>query len=771
MSIRNLRIFFTHLYKNKLYTAVTVLGFTISLTFVILLSIYINNELSINKSQINKDRIYRLRNEKFAQVSPPIGGLLQNEIPEIESYTRTYSSGAVLSVNSNKVLFNYMLADSAFFKMFSFKFIEGNSENALKTKKSIVLTKAFARKLFGDKPAMGKQVFINLEHPCTVTGIIEDISKTSMFDKFDAIINFKTLADFWGSPDLMSNYGNCSFGLYLMEKKNANLPAKKSQILQLFKNHFWIYKNEMVKDVILEPVDDVYFSNVAGMAIRQNSKTFVLVLIVIVVMILILSIINYINLTIAQAGMRVKETAIKKLMGSSRKSLIIQHTIESVLLCYIAFLFAIALSFIAEPLFNNLLNTQLNLAERFTGNMIITIVLLVGIIGVISGVAPASAVTRLKAVEVLKGGFRRKTKAVYSKILIGFQYVVVIALLISAIVIFKQTKFMQTYNPGFNTKNILSLDNLLSPDQYAGFKNKLKNIPGVKNVSFVAGNPTDGGNNNTFIFDNKNVSFQVFKVDSAFFDMMNLKIQPTGAAYSKDGIWINQTAVKALEFDTIPQSVDFMGNRYTILGIVNDFNFKSLHDKIGPAYIKLMPSGGYAWSILVQLEGKNLIETVDKIKSAYSEFTDGIPVEVNFFDETIKSWYDKEKQTSKLVGYFTFLTIVISVMGIFAMSIFYNQQKTKEIGIRKVNGATAWEIIKMLNKDFVKWVAVAFIIAAPIAYYAMNRWLENFAYKISLSWWIFALAGLVALLIALLTVSLQTYRAANKNPVEALRYE
>jgi putative ABC transport system permease protein len=772
MLIRDFKIFFSYLYKNKLYTVVTVLGFTISLTFVILLSIYIKNELSINKTQINKNRIYRLKNEKFALSSPPIGNLLQNEIPEIECYTRTFNSSAIITTtNNSKIMFNYLLADSSFFNMFSFKFIEGSYNNALTTKNSIVLTKAFARKLFGNKPALGKQIFININIPCTVTGVIEDISKTSIFKKCDAVINFKTLADIWNAPDLLSNYGICSFGLYLMKKKNTDLYSKKTQILTLFKDKFWIYKNKLVKDVILEPFDDVYFSNTEGVAIRQNSKTFILILTVIVIMILILSIINYINLTVAQAGMRIKETAIKKLVGSSQKRLIIQHTTESVLLCYIAFLFAFVLSFIAEPVFNNLLNTQLNLSNKFSGNFIIIITISVGLIGIISGIIPASAATRLNTVEVLKGGFRRKTKTVYSKILITFQYITVIVLLISTIVIYKQTKFMLTYNPGFNTRNIMSLENMLSPDQYDGFKNKLKNIPGIKNISFVAGNPTDGGNNNTFVFNNKTISFQVFAVDSAFFDMMNLKITPTGNAYSKNGIWINKTAVKALNFDTIPKSVDFMGTQYKILGIVNDFNYRSLHKKVGPAFIKQISPSIYAWNILIQLEGKNLGETIDKIKTAYSEYFDGIPAEFYFFDETVRSWYNKEKRTAKIIGYFTFLTIVISVMGIFAMSIFYNQQKTKEIGIRKVNGATTTEIIKMLNADFVKLVTIAFIIAVPTAYYVMNNWLQNFAYKISLSWWIFALAGLTTTLIALLTVSLQTYNAANKNPVESLRYE
>ena len=774
MFFLNLRTFVKHLAKNKLYLMVTVLGFTISLTFVILLSVYINNELSVNRSQPNLERIYRLRNEKFANVSPPIGPMLQNDFPEIESFTRIYTgTGIINTPDDEKVSFDYLMADSTLFKIFSLNLAEGNADEALKTKNSIVLTRSFARKLYGNESPLGKQVIINMVHPCKVTGVVEDISKDSHFEKCDAILNFRFLADIWGSPNLMQNSGNCSFDLYLMTKPNTDLPAKIPQIKELFLKDFWIYRNKLVKEVVLEPLAETYFSPIEGKGARQNSKTFILVLLAIVVMILVLSIINYMNLTIAQSGMRIKEMAIKKLMGSSRNRLIAQHVFESIILCVAAFGLALLLSFLAEPVFDKLLNTQLNLSSEFSGWIIVLLLLTVGSIGFVSGIIPAFIITRLKAVEVLKGGFRRKTKTVYSKILIGFQYAVVIVLLISTFVISRQTNFMLTRNPGFTTDNMLWFNNNLKPYQYEGFKNKLMNLPGVKNVSFTKGTPLDGGNNNTFTYHDKPVSFQVLVVDSAFFKMMNLKVEPTEAAYSKKGIWLNRAGLKALELSSNPppQSVTIQDQTFPLLGVVDDFNIRSLRKKIGPVMLQQMDTSYFAWSILVQLEGKNIFSTVDKVKSTYSSYIDGIPYSYGFFDERLQSWYEKEKRTAKLVGYFTFLTIVISVMGIFAMSMFYNQQRTKEIGIRKVNGATVTEIVRLLNKDFIKWGIIAFFVAAPVAWYVMNRWLENFAYKIELSWWIFALAGIAAIAIALLTVSWHTFRAARRNPVEALRYE
>ncbi len=770
---KNFKTFANHLLHNKLYTLVTVLGFTISLTFVILLSVYIKNELTVNSSQINKDRIFRLVTEHDADFAPPIGTLLQSNIPEIKSFTRIFRSSAIIEKPDHvKLRFNYLLADSSFFTLFSFKLLEGNKKTALLTKNSIVLSREFANKLFGKESPMGKQVMIDGSVPCVVTGIVEDISKNSSFNKCDAIINFRCLADIWGSKNLLNSYDNCSFGYFFLAKPNTNLQDKAPQVLKMFKKDFWRYKDGRVKTVAFEPFIDTYFSSIPNSGvIRQNSKTLIMVLSAIVFLILVLAIINYMNLTIAQYGMRAKEIAIKKLLGSSRTKLIAQHVVESIILSFTAFLLAILFSFLAQPTFNRLLNTTLNLHNEITIQMFILSALVVGIIGFLSGIIPALIITKLNAVEVIKGGFRRKSKGVYSRILIVFQYTVVIVLIISALFITKQVHFMEKYNPGFNTKNIIQIDNTISPQQEEGLKNILMKIPGVKNVSYVAGSPIDGGNNYSFFYKKRPVSFQVFVVDSSFFPMMKMKIHPTGMAYSKNGIWLNRKAVKILGLDSLPKSFKFYKNVLPVLGIINDFNYRSLHQKIGMIMIRQMDSTQYPWSILVQLKGNNVIKTLDQVKTAYSNFTGGMPFGYHFFDDTIQSWYNKEKRTSEIVGYFAFLTIVISVMGMLAISLYYNQQKTKEIGIRKVNGATVSEMVKMLNRDFVRWVTIAFIIAVPIAYYAMHRWLQNFAYKTTLSWWIFVLAGIIVLFITLVTVSWQTFKTARKNPVEALRYE
>jgi len=484
-----------------------------------------------------------------------------------------------------------------------------------------------------------------------------------------------------------------------------------------------------------------------------------------------LAIINYINLTIAQSGMRVKEIAIKKLLGSSRSRLLWQQVFESMLLTVFAFSIAIVFSFLSETVFNELLDTNLYLMQMLLPQTILIALSFVLLIGFVSGILPALVTTRLKPINVIKGDFKRKSKALYSRVLLGFQYVVVIVLLIATMIIMKQTNYLLDRDLGFNTQNIVKVGSYVEPEKYQGVSNALRQIPGVKNVSFTAGTPIDGGNNQSFIYNGKPVSFQEFIVDSSFFEILHIKIIPTTTAYSKEGIWLNQQAVKVLELDSLPASCKIYDQEMPVLGIVNDFHFRSLYTKVGPLLIRQLTDNHFAWSILIEMEGRNAKATLKEVKKTYAEFTGDVPADFTYLDERIKSWYEKEEKNGAIVGYFALLTIIISIMGIFAISLYYNQQKTKEIGIRRVNGALIRDIISLHTKDFVKWVLIAFAIAIPIAYYAMNNWLKNFAYKTTLSWWIFLFAGILTLLIVLITVSWHTFIAARRNPVDSLRYE
>ncbi|MCL3780998.1 ABC transporter permease [Prolixibacteraceae bacterium JC049] len=772
MSIRNLKSFIKFLANNKLYTFITIAGFSISLMFVILLSIFIQKEYSVDQFHVNKDRLYRMVHDDYSGFAPPSGALLKNTFPEVESYTRMYGQEGVAQARGDKKYgIKFLMADSAFFNMFSYPLIKGEPSSVLVKRKSIVLTKSMALKMFDELPDLGTMISINGDHQYELTGIMKDLPRNTHLTRTDAIVDFNSLANLWNHPGVLTSYGNNSFGLYVMAKKGVNLPSKSPQMLTEFKKVNWMFKNNFAKNLSMEPITEVYFSKSYSSGVRQNNKVIIQILLGITVLILILAVVNYVNLTIAQASFRHKELAIKKLMGSKRWAFWKQYIQESTLLCLFSFVIGLILSLAAENIFNYLLSTELNLTSAFSSKEVLIALLGILLIGAISGLVPAIKVAGVNPIDIVKGIYRMQERTVYSKMLITFQYVLISGLLVSALFINKQSRYIQNRDLGFDKENIIVMRSRIPSKKLESFKQLIKNIPGVKQISYSRGNPINGGNNNSFVYKEKQMSFQHFMVDSTYFDMMGMEVKLTGAAYSPKVAWVNETALKVLGLPEDAKEVEISGRKSVIYGIVKDFHFRDLKTAIGPAFFTNLPSGAYPWDIQIKVNSSGLGATVDRIKAAYNEFNNGIPAEINFMDDSIAQWYEQDRKLGKTINYFTALTIIISVMGLFAMSLFYIQQKIKEIGIRKVNGAKISEVLLLLNKDFLRWALFGFVLACPIAYYGINKWLETFAYKTTLSWWIFAISGVAAFMIALLSVTYQSWKAASRNPVEALRYE
>jgi len=772
MILTNLKSFLKHLLKNKLYSLITIFGFSISLMFILLLSIYIKNEYSADQFHVKKDKIFRLTHGEECGFAPPSGELLMQNLPELESFVRTCGGKEFLSsAGTPKLKARLLYTDSTFFKMFSFKLIKGDPEKVLKRKSTVVLSQSFAYKLFGKIPEIGSTIKLANEHEFELTGIMADFPDETHFEKVDALISFPTLALVWGSQALLEQYNNNSFGLYILAKPNCNIQSKENEILKLFKEVNWMFTKGFATYVKAEPLTDLYFSTSKSYMTKHKSKRFVQVLSGIVLMILVLSIINYVNLTIAQSSFRSKEIAIRKLVGAKKLGLLLQSLTESILLSFFSLVIAIILSFQVEPVFNYLLDTRLNLISELTMGNIFLATLIMCLIGIVSGLIPALKISRYDPIEVVKGKFKLKEKNIYSKIMISFQYLIIITLIICALFISKQTLYMRNYQLGFNQDNIVCFDNNIPKVKQRVFGEILSKIAGVNDVCLTRGTPLDGGNNLSFTYDDRQLSFQHFYVDTNFFKLLNIPVKKTGVAYSSKVCWLNEAAIEALEFQKLPLSFKMKDNEWPVYGVVKNFHFRDLKDQLGPALFHIMKPNQYAGSYVVKLEGKNSYQAIQEIERVHRDFTDGIPLELEFFDESVRKWYEHEEKVGEIVAYFALLTAIISVMGLFAMSLYYVQQKQKEIGVRKVNGAKTREMLVMLNIDFIKWVVIAFFLACPIAWYAMSKWLENFAYKTELSWWIFALAGLISMGIALLTVSFQSYRAATRNPVESLRYE
>ncbi len=769
--MRTIKTYLRHLAKNKLYTAVTVLGFALSLTFVILLSVYISKEVAIDDFHENGKRIYRLENETV-DFSPPIATDLKGDYAEIEDFTRTLEGdGRIMVAEGQQFKFNYLGVDAGFFDIFSYTLLKGKSEEVLQTVNSIVLSKSMALKLFGNMDVVGKTVRINTVHELIVSGVMEDFPENTHLIYQDALVNLGAFKNLWGFESILEEYGFASVSIYFLARENTDLPSKAPQILEKFKKDYWLYQEGWASTLEFTPLKELYFSSKVGTGTKSNSKILIAVLSIIVFLILILAVGNYVNLTIAQATFRGKEVAIKKLLGSSKRKLFIQFIRESVALALIAVLIALVLAKLTEPIFNNLLGTQLNLNEKVSVINIMVLVATIAVVGFISGILPAANITAFKPIEVVKGTFRTKSKSNYGKIFTTFQYTVTIALLACSWIILKQTHFLRNKDLGFQKDNVVHLEYAAAVDQKDAIKDALLKVPGVQDVSLTWQSPLSGGSNQTFDYNGRSVSFQEFAVDSSFFNVFDIKIMPTDAAYSANGVYLNEAGIKELELDENAVSFTMGEEKKPILGVVKNFNFKQLRDRIGPLMLKQQQKDSYAENIFLKINGKSIGQTIDNIKTTYKKLIGDVEFELSFVDETINQWYERDERTGKIIGYFTLLSFIISVMGILAMSTFYMQQRKKEIGIRKVNGATITQILALLNKDFVKWVGLAFVIAVPVTWYAMNRWLENFAYRTTMDWWIFALAGLTALGIALLTVSWQSFRSAIANPVDALREE
>lgn len=766
-----IKSYLRHLSRNKMYTGVTVIGFALSLTFVLILGIYIQNELSVDDFHENKDRIYRLENESV-DFSPPIATDLADTYPEIEDFTRVYdASGRISKSGGQKIKFDFLGVDTGFLHMFSFPLLSGDIDEALQSEDGIVLSKKTALQLFGSTDVIGKPVFIDSDNRFTITGIMEDFPDNTHFNKPDALVNLLAFKNLWGFENIMEEYGWCSLSIYLMAKPNTDLPAKAPEILKNFKENFWLYQEGWAKSLEMEPLKDLYFSNKIGNGTKSNSKAMVLVLSIIVFIILLLAIGNYINLTIAQATFRGKEVAVKKLLGGSQRQLINQLVTESLILCFMAFFGAFLFAKLLEPTLNTLLDTKLNINHALTGYNILVTLSLIILIGFVSGIVPAVKIARFKPIEVVKGVFLVKAKSVYAKAFITFQYTVAIALMACSWIILKQTDYLRNKDLGFNKDNIVQMEFLGDPNQKKAIKAELLKISGVKDVSITWQSPLSGGSNQTFDSNGQSVSFQEFVVDSAFYDVFGIKVTPTNVAYRPDGVVLNEAALKKLGITNHPVSFKMEEREVPILGIVKDFNFKQLRDNVGPLMIGQQHPERFADNIFLKLDGKGVMNTISQIKTTYLSIIGDVEIDVQFIDEAISKWYEKEERTGKIISYFSFLAVIISSLGILAMATFYMQQRKKEIGVRKVNGATIGHVMILLNKGFIKWVALAFIIAVPVSWYIMHRWLQNFAYKTTMDWWIFLLAGVLTLLVALLTVSWQSYQAASTNPVKSLRTE
>jgi putative ABC transport system permease protein len=763
-------------------------GLAVSLALVIILSVYSYSELTTDNYHVNGDRVYLFFKENNAIYTP---GVLKDQIdlsvPDVEAAIRMaamWQAPAFQVGDRDPIISDMVFADEDFFKLFTYNIIEGNLETALKEPMTVVLTKHFAEQLFGTEPALGKTLKLNNDKFLTVSAVIEE-PKANTILSFSSLANMETRKIVSPNGDEFKEWGWNNFQTFILLRKECDPVKTAKAISSLFPEGQ--AKNQPAGNLI--PLEKLYFSpfKIYGNTyLISGDKRKVMILVLVAALVLIIALVNFINISSSQWLEKIRQTGVLKVVGAG-KTAILRNTLSEAFILFLMSLFlAILFVLLFFPFISQYTGIHFNLFLLYKPSFLIVAMAGTFVLSMVFSIIPALRISSSKATDNLKKTIETGHKnAVVRGILVTTQFVIAIVLIAFTVLVQKQVDF-GSGNLGFNQENILGIK--LTP-QLNSKKEVLKKLlqenpivnqisfsqyfPGINMSHWITSQSVDG--------EEKQFDFDTFNADAAFMEMTGLQLTQ-GRFFSddlttdKNKMVVNETFVRDHKLENPLGTKLVMGMAVDaglseIIGVVKDFHYKSFNQPIGSLLIQNNPNASYCLVSLKTTDFLTLYNTIEEIKATASGISPAFPVEISFFDQAVENLYQSELQFRRTFSLFAGSAIVICCMGILAMSLFACQRRIKEIGIRKVNGAKVSEVIAMLNKDFVKWVAIAFVIATPIAYYTMNKWLESYAYKTELSCWIFALAGILALGIAVLTVSWQSLRAATRNPVESLRYE
>lgn len=780
-----LKIFLRNLLRKKIFSFVNIIGLAIGISVFTLIIIYLLNETSYDKFHKNAKNIYKLTIGSNYSTVPPLANVLKSNFPEIEKVVRTSSDKtAYLQWNdkSSVKITNILYADTSFFQVFTFAPIYGVLENALKNPDAIILTKSSAFKMFGDENALERTIQYNSLFPSrklnlTVKAVIEDLPSNSSFE-FNGIISFLALNNIRPNNfNVDENWRDGYCNTFIQLKKNALFDDFDKKLKDFMpKLEEYIYginpgsDNAKQRIAGLVPLNEVHFYN-------TNNKRLIRILFFIGLAILFLAIINYLNLTLARSADKLRQTGIRKLIGANRKNLLGYILLESIIYCLLAGFFAITIITILFPYFKILIEKDISLTLPGKFYLIIGIITVAIIIGIISAIYPGIKFTSHKPLNTFSYKTIKEKNFRYA--LITFQFAVSIVLICCILIFQKQFSYIKNKDLGFNNKQIVfaSLNSNLY-NRLEEFKQELLKNPNVQGIS---GSQNELGQICVTLTREINGSdryFQALPVDADFIPTMGLNLVK-GRNFSDEmksdpysTVILSETAVRAFDLeenDIIGTEIFMYDKPARVIGVVKDIYFQSFHNKLDPFVLFYHP--GSIGIVNIRISNLNVSATLNFISNVWKKFSPDIPFEYQFLDESYNILYKSDRKFGQLIMISAALAIFIACLGLFGLTIYSAEQRTKEIGIRKVNGAGVAEVLILLNKNFIIWISVAFVMSTPIAYFAMNKWLENFAYKTELSWWVFAVAGGISMAIALLTVSFQTWQSASRNPVEALRYE
>ena len=791
MNRQYFKLIFRDLFKRKSFTLINISGLALGFAVCILTVLYVYTEFSFDKhipSVANKYRIIWGSSDDINAILPyAFREKLDPQLPEGTQICMVSSPGSqYLTYNQNDYKSEYTLfSDSRFLSMFGSTLLQGDTTKLLDAPLQIILSEHVARKIFGNQSPINQTVRMWLKD-FTVTGVFSDLPETS-HQRADIVISVLSWKVF--SPDNLTSWGNKSYDYYLSLPPNVNTNQLQDKIKTIyldsdpgFKNASAANKSAMRFE--LEPVTDIHLKS--GHVLWDDDKnkgnlSMVIAFVIIGLLILLMAAFNYINLSTAYFQTKNTFSGIQKVLGANSGHLAQYIFMQTSVMVVSGFTLSLLLVKLFLPYFNLIIARKISFLLLLTPKIVGFVFLIVLAMVLLSGLYPAIHFSRENPVLALKRK-ARNTNFSFRKVLVIAQFVISMALVSGVLIMGRQIRMMSVQKLGFNAEQLMEMNFDIDKTKFELFKNQLKNLPGVVAVSAASNTPAEYINNeNPFRLsgetDEKNrEGASVVGVTPNYFDVLQISMLegvPFTEAMEKQNMAIlSKTAADMLGLlNPLGERVHLSMNRkdYTIVGIVDDVQYRSLRET--PKPVVYLPDFYTYNKAVVRLGKGNHVETLAAVKTAWHSISPDVPFEFRFFDTKLQQNYEYEISTMHLLNILVIISILISSLGIFGLIMEIAVQRTKEIGVRKVNGAKISEVMAMLNRDFVKWVAIAFVIATPIAYYAMNKWLENFAYKTSLSWWIFALSGILALGIALLTVSWQSWRAATRNPVEALRYE
>lgn len=792
---------FRSLLKNKAFTIINILGLSLGLVAFLLILFYVSDELSYDRYNVNADRIYRINSDikyggstsLFAITPPPLANALETSFPEVEKATQLLQASNVQFKKGSQIFpeSKSVYAKSSLFDVFTLSMVSGKSKDALSEPNTIVISERAAKKYFASTDVVGRYLMLASENKnYRITGVIKNMPQQSHFN-FDYFLSLSSVP----KPD--TGWGNFSINTYVLLKKGTDINLFQKKINQLIHKHFGeqnyakLEKGGNYIRLNVMPVIDIHLRSNRQFELGTNSSiTYIYIFSVIALFVLLIACINFMNLSTARSANRAREVGIRKVLGASRKYLIGQFLAESILITLFASILAVLAAWALLPFFNQLSGKELSLSFNIVAWLVPILLTIVLIVGVLAGAYPAFYLSSFQPISVLKGkiasGFKR---SFFRNFLVVFQFSISIFLIVGTLVIYNQLHYIQTKDLGFNRNQVLVVKNVQVLENAKIFKQEVKQLSGVDNATLSGFLPTGASRGPNNVFKDRSTTAkgalytEVWPVDADYLNTMGMKIaegRNFSSAFISDSsaMIINETAALRLGYgsDAIGKKLYFPQNEkgkvvikeYRIIGVLKDFNFSSLRDNITPVVMMLNDDNG---ALSVRVHAKDMKPFVAKIQQVWHKFSPNQQLEYSFMDQDFDTAYKAENRTGGLFITFTVLAIVIACLGLFSLAAYAAEQRTKEIGIRKVLGASARAITIMLSKDFIKLVAISIIIAAPLAWFAMNKWLQGFAYRQNIQWWVLAAAALVSVIIAFITISFQSIKAALANPVESLRSE